>query len=159
VNEYDHPGPIPSGVVRVSVRHGELLFLCDYPVERIMEVVAEFETFASPAFKLHTVRGKPIGAEGAIAVANFAAHEQNPTLVGGAALWLFLFEPGQLHRDNEGRLNDLIERDGAAWIICAADELGINWTYSLCAADLSKYGDDSEPPIISASVPHSATIH
>jgi hypothetical protein len=97
----DHPGPIPSGVVLVSVRHGELLFLCDYPVERFMEAVAEFEKYTSPAFKLHTVRGQLIGAEGAVAVANFAAHEENATLVGGAALWLFLFEPGLVRRDNE----------------------------------------------------------
>ena len=39
-----------------------------------------------------------------------------------AGLWLFLYEPRQMNDGAADLLNDLIERDGGAWISCIVDD-------------------------------------
>ena len=81
------------------------------------------------------LEGEGITPEDAAALANAAAAERSPTLVIVAGLWLFLYEPRQVNDGAADLLNDLIERDGGAWISCIVDDAARAWTFPLLSAN------------------------
>jgi hypothetical protein len=121
----DLTGPIPANTVRVSVRYGAWLHVCDFDTDCVMDAVADFESYADETIRLGQARGTWKGVEGASSIANHAVRNRQGYLLAAAATWMFLNRP-----DDEGawkRLAELIERDGGAWIMCSTDEHGIEW--------------------------------
>jgi hypothetical protein len=124
----DLSGPIPADTVRVSIRYGGWLYVCDFDTARVMEAVANFETYAGTTIRLARTRGTWVGVEGASSIANYAVRSSQHYILAVAAIWMFLNRPDD--EDALKRLNSLIERDGGAWIVATTDENGIQCSRS-----------------------------
>jgi hypothetical protein len=140
----DLSGPIPADTVRVSIRYGGWLYVCDFDTARVMDAVADFETYAGPTIRLGRARGTWSGVEGASSVANHAVRSQQVYVLASAVIWMFLNRPDD--PDAWKRLAGLIERDGGAWIVATTDENGIQWAFTLSPVELSRYGEAGNPP-------------
>jgi hypothetical protein len=140
----DLRGPIPADAVRVSVRYGDWLCVCDFETARVMDAVADFENYAGTTIRLGRARGTWSGVEGASSIANRAVRDGQGYMLAVAVIWMFLNRPDD--PDAWIRLNGLIERDGGAWIVATTDENGIQWAFTLSPSELSRYGEAGNPP-------------
>jgi hypothetical protein len=138
-------GAIPASSVRVSVRWGERLFVTDVPSGNIAKTLLAFEKSVGPDLALWDSRYTPQGSQGCRAAAAIAVNDQNVQTVTAAALWLFLFEPDAVGAERIASLDEMVERDGGAWLVVTTDPTGSEWGFTLCATDLAGHGDEGVP--------------
>jgi hypothetical protein len=152
---------IPPGVVRVTVLYGTKLFSCDLPATKAGRCLAEFEISSTSRIDLARLRGTVQGAEGASSIAHWAAGQHNEPdmlkIVCLAGLWIALYQADLA----EGRrmrfaLDDLVERDGGAWVMCTADEHGVEWAFGIAPVSLARCGEAALPWV---RRPAEATLH
>ena len=152
---------IPPGVVRVTVLYGSKLFSSDFRAEDASRCLAEFEEVSATRIELARLHGTIQGAEGASSIAHWAAERyQEPDMlkvVSLAGLWIALYQPDLA----EGRrmrlaLDDLVERDGGAWVMCTTDKYGLEWSFALAPVSLARCGEAALPWV---RRPDEATVH
>ena len=142
----DLTGAIPVGTVRISVRRDERLFVTDVPSSGIAKALLAFEKSVGPDLALWDRRYTPQGSQGCRAVAAIAAENQDAQTVAAAALWLFLFEPDAVGAQRTVSLDEMVERDGGAWLVVTTDPTGSEWGFTLCPTALAGHGEEGVPP-------------
>lgn len=151
----DLRGPIPPGTIRVSVRYGSWLYVCDLTTAQIWSALDLFEEMAGATIRLGHARGTWRGVEGASSIASRAVKEDAIELLAVAVVWMYLNRPG-MEEECRRKLLRLIEHDGGAWIVGVTDEHGIEWSLSVSPVELSRYGKAGDPPVLPD---HGITVH
>jgi len=90
---HDFHRPIPPSTVRVSVILGGDSYTVDLPSAQLGDTLQAFEDHCGP-----------LSTDRCMAVAAAAAGHDDAHVVTSAALWLFLFQPGDQGIMNAGRL-------------------------------------------------------
>jgi hypothetical protein len=119
---HDFHRPIPPGTVRISVIHSGDSYTVDLASDRIGDTINAFEDHAGP-----------LTTERCMDVAAAAAGDDDAHVVTSAALWLFLFSPGNECVMNAGRLGEMIASNGSAMLTAMVDEETGEWTFKLFA--------------------------
>jgi hypothetical protein len=114
--------PIPPGTVRISVTLGGDSYTVDLASSRLGDVVTAFE-----------YQNAPLTADRCMAVAAAAARDDDAHVVTSAALWLFLFQPGDECVMNTGRLGEMIASNGSAMLTAVVCARSGAWTFRLFA--------------------------
>jgi hypothetical protein len=119
---HDFHRPIPSGTVRISVILGGDSFTVDLPSDQISDTINAFDDHCGP-----------LSADRCMAAAAAAAGDDDAHVVTSAALWLFLFQPGDEGIMNAGRLGEAIASNGSALLTAAVCPRSGTWTHRLFA--------------------------
>jgi hypothetical protein len=114
--------PIPPGTVRVSVIHSGESFTVDLASDRLGDAVTAFE-----------YQNAPLTADRCMTLAAEAAGDDDAHVVTSAALWLFLFQPGDDCAMNAERLAEVIKANGSALLTAQVCERSGTWTHRLFA--------------------------
>jgi hypothetical protein len=117
---HDFHRPIPPSTVRVSVILGGDSYTVDLLSDRIGDAIQAFEDHAAP-----------LTADRCMAVAAAAAGDDDAHVVTAAALWLFLFQPGDECMMNTGRLGEMIASNGSAMLTAMVNETTGEWSFRL----------------------------
>jgi hypothetical protein len=119
---HDFYRPIPPSTVRVSVILGGDSYTVDLPSDRLGDTLTAFE-----------YQNAPLTADRCMAVAVAAARDDDAHVVTSAALWLFLFQPGDECVMNTGRLGEMIASNGSALLTAVVCARSSAWTFRLFA--------------------------
>ena len=121
---HDFHRPIPPGTVRIFVIHSGESFTVDLPSDRIADTINAFEDHCGP-----------LSADRCMAAAAAAAGDDDDDahVVTLAALWLFLFSPGDEGVMNAGRLGEAIASNGSALLTAMVCPRSGTWTHRLFA--------------------------
>jgi hypothetical protein len=119
---HDFHRPIPPGTVRISVIHSGESFTIDLASDRLGDTLTACEDHAGP-----------LSADRCMAAAAAAAGDDDAHVVTSAALWLFLFSPGDESLMNTGRLGEMIASNGSALLAAQACERSGEWSFRLFA--------------------------
>jgi hypothetical protein len=119
---HDFHRPIPPSTVRVSVILGGDSFTMDLPSAKLGATLQAFEDHAGP-----------LSEDRCMAVVAAAARDDDGHVVTSAALWLFLFQPGEESEINAERLAEMIRDDGSVLLTAMVCERSGAWTFQLFA--------------------------
>jgi hypothetical protein len=117
---HDFQRPIPPGTVRISVILGGDSFTVDLPSDQISDTINAFDDHCGP-----------LSADRCMAAAAAAAGDDDAHVVTSAALWLFLFQPGDEGIMNAGRLGEAIASNGSAMLTATVNETTGEWAFKL----------------------------
>jgi hypothetical protein len=152
---------IPPGIVRITVLYGTMLFSSDIRAEDVGLCLTEFEIASSTRIDLAPLRGTIQGAEGASSIAHWAVERHReldmPEVISLAGLWIALYQPDiAAGRRMRFALDDLVKRDGGAWVMCTTDEYGVEWSFAVSLVSLARCGEAALPWV---RRPAEATLH
>jgi hypothetical protein len=119
---HDFHRPIPPSTVRVSVILGGDSYTVDLPSAQLGDTLQAFEDHCGP-----------LSTDRCMAVAAAAAGHDDAHVVTSAALWLFLFQPGDQGIMNAGRLGEMIASNGSALLTATVCEQSGYWSFRLFA--------------------------
>jgi hypothetical protein len=114
---HDIHRPIPPSTVRISVILGGNSFTVDLPSAKLGATLQAFEDHSGP------LSSDRCAAE--------AAGADDAHVVTSAALWLFLFQPGDQGIMNAGRLGEAIASNGSAMLTATVYETTGEWAFKL----------------------------
>jgi hypothetical protein len=114
--------PIPPGTVRISVIHSGDSYTVDLPSDQISDTINAFDDHCGP-----------LSTDRCMAAAAAAAGDDDAHVVTSAALWLFLFQPGDQGTMNAGRLGEAIASNGSALLTAMVCPRSGVWTFKLFA--------------------------
>jgi len=148
----DLAGPIPPKTVRISVQYGDLLYVCDYPADKVADGLADFEEFAGPTIREARAAGRWKGDEGASSIARYAKEGGENYILAFAALWMAINRPKQEDSERASKLlEQFIARDGGAWLYASTDDAGKKWEFILSPVSLSRIKLSGQSPLFPAT--------